>query len=703
MALEQFANNPLTTVLSGGTDAPAAGTSQTWTVSDGSGFPAASSTASPATQFHVADPAIVGEIIAVTNVAGNNWTVTRGAEGTVPAAHASGFEVTTPVTAGTLGSFVQTSQMTSAIAAETSARVSAEANFIQLGGDLGGTTAAPTIGKIQGTVIAVPSGNSAQYLDATGHWSTPAGSGLTNPMTTTGDTLYGGSSGAATRLPGNTTATKKFLTETGTGSAASAPAWNTLQVSDLPTATTGAAGIVQLSGDLGGTATSPEVLKIQGTAVAAPTGSAAAYLNATGNWSTPAGGGGGGVSGWKNFISDYSADNTGAVACDTALANAIAAAVAAQPAPFGLIVPPGKYTVATNHDLPFNMIMSGAGAVGGDVTGQFIGSVFNVSSTFSGTTVASMSASYVFGFKDSSKISGDTGVNGARVSGIFIDGAAFATSAVAGFYLYGPTMCTFSDINIATMSGWAVYTDFDSAQNEQFPFGQTWDNVSANSCGVISGGGFYLNGCEDSVFLRCYSIGNNNGPGFYINGCDNTKFVGCNAEWNNTYGFYVTGDWQWFLGGCTLTGCSTDANGQYGMYIDATHTVSTTTYGTGPAIIHITGCHFRRDGQNQASGGTSAGLALGATTLPIIATGLSTIPSIGDSGGTNVQPTYGFYCSQTASTYTQPIVITSSLFWGNTHGYSNNGSTSTAPSFTAGSWASIALAHGPSQNPTYTQ
>lgn len=49
--------------------------------------------------------------------------------------------------------------------------------------------------------------------------------GGTNPMTTLGDTIYGGSAGAETRLAGNTTATMYVLTQTGTGSASAAPVW----------------------------------------------------------------------------------------------------------------------------------------------------------------------------------------------------------------------------------------------------------------------------------------------------------------------------------------------------------------------------------------------------------------------------------------------------------------------------------------------
>jgi hypothetical protein len=47
-----------------------------------------------------------------------------------------------------------------------------------------------------------------------------------SPMTNLGDVIYGGVSGAGTRLAPNTTATKKYLSQTGTGSAGQAPVWD---------------------------------------------------------------------------------------------------------------------------------------------------------------------------------------------------------------------------------------------------------------------------------------------------------------------------------------------------------------------------------------------------------------------------------------------------------------------------------------------
>lgn len=48
-----------------------------------------------------------------------------------------------------------------------------------------------------------------------------------SPMTTLGDTIYGGSAGAGTRLAGNTTTTAAYLKQTGDGTNSAAPTWST--------------------------------------------------------------------------------------------------------------------------------------------------------------------------------------------------------------------------------------------------------------------------------------------------------------------------------------------------------------------------------------------------------------------------------------------------------------------------------------------
>lgn len=80
-------------------------------------------------------------------------------------------------------------------------------------------------------------------------------------MTALGDGLYGGVSGAAARLAGNTSATRKFWTSQGTGSAAQAPTLSALQAGDIPQladyAPTGLTGATTASRYVGATAGGP--------------------------------------------------------------------------------------------------------------------------------------------------------------------------------------------------------------------------------------------------------------------------------------------------------------------------------------------------------------------------------------------------------------------------------------------------------------
>lgn len=69
-----------------------------------------------------------------------------------------------------------------------------------------------------------------------------------SPVTTLGDLIYGSGSSANSRLAGNITSAKQFLTQTGTGSISAAPTWGAIAAADLPTIT--------LTGDMTGAASS---------------------------------------------------------------------------------------------------------------------------------------------------------------------------------------------------------------------------------------------------------------------------------------------------------------------------------------------------------------------------------------------------------------------------------------------------------------
>lgn len=77
-----------------------------------------------------------------------------------------------------------------------------------------------------GTVLSIGNGGHGQSTKA-------AGFNALSPLSGVGDTLYGGASGTGTRLAGNITATKKFLTQTGTGIVSQAPLWDTIVNADV--------------------------------------------------------------------------------------------------------------------------------------------------------------------------------------------------------------------------------------------------------------------------------------------------------------------------------------------------------------------------------------------------------------------------------------------------------------------------------------
>ncbi len=69
------------------------------------------------------------------------------------------------------------------------------------------------------------------YVDTKTYGPTIGGTGITSYAT--GDTLYASATNVLSKLAGNTTTTRKFLRQTGTGSASQAPAWDQPAFSDI--------------------------------------------------------------------------------------------------------------------------------------------------------------------------------------------------------------------------------------------------------------------------------------------------------------------------------------------------------------------------------------------------------------------------------------------------------------------------------------
>lgn len=71
-----------------------------------------------------------------------------------------------------------------------------------------------------------------------------------SPMTTLGDMIYGDTNGAGTRFAGNTTSTKKFLTQIGNGTQSAEPTWGQVQSSDVPAINLASSGNGGVAGNL---------------------------------------------------------------------------------------------------------------------------------------------------------------------------------------------------------------------------------------------------------------------------------------------------------------------------------------------------------------------------------------------------------------------------------------------------------------------
>lgn len=84
-----------------------------------------------------------------------------------------------------------------------------------------GSLAQDGTGKVYVSLI---NSNTNNVLSSAANWQLIAGP----IMTALGDLTYGGASAALTKLAGNTTTTKKYLSQTGTGSASAAPSWQPL-------------------------------------------------------------------------------------------------------------------------------------------------------------------------------------------------------------------------------------------------------------------------------------------------------------------------------------------------------------------------------------------------------------------------------------------------------------------------------------------
>jgi hypothetical protein len=96
-----------------------------------------------------------------------------------------------------------------------------------------GTITANLTGNVTGTAANV-TGTVAIANGGTGATTASAAFDALSPLTTVGDILMAGTGGTDSRLAGNSSTSKQFLTSTGTGAAATTPSWGALVAGDLP-------------------------------------------------------------------------------------------------------------------------------------------------------------------------------------------------------------------------------------------------------------------------------------------------------------------------------------------------------------------------------------------------------------------------------------------------------------------------------------
>ena len=200
MATEVFANTPSGIVTSGGTDAPASGTVETWTLASYSSFPAA---ATGTTQFHITDIGAPAELILVTNTSGATWTVTRGAESTTPVAHTLPFTVVQVTSAGWLGGLAQlaspaftgapSAPTAPALTDSTQIATTAYADSAVAAEKTRAEAAEATLVPLSDLPLSIGNGGTGQTAAAAAY-------NALSPMTTKGDIEYDSSGGTAARL-----------------------------------------------------------------------------------------------------------------------------------------------------------------------------------------------------------------------------------------------------------------------------------------------------------------------------------------------------------------------------------------------------------------------------------------------------------------------------------------------------------------------
>lgn len=208
-----------------------------------------------------------------------------------------------------------------------------------------------------------------------------------------------------------------------------------------------------------------------------------------------------------------------------------------------------------------------------------------------------------------------------------------------------------------------------------YPRGWSGAQLVADSCG---NNGFAFNLLDDSIFIDALAVAAYNN-GFYIAGAGEFQLIASRSVFNkHGHGVLVTGGCY----GNVVLQISTDRNQFDGIHIDA----------TGNATISLVSPALRRDGaNNNAGGGSFAGLCVSGSTCLVVVTGITTQPGVDDAGAGALSPQYGARVLNSRS-----VVIVGGVLWGATGTYSNGGGN------TDFRVSNVVQGTGSTTSPTYT-
>jgi hypothetical protein len=388
---------------------------------------------------------------------------------------------------------------------------------LQLGGDLGGTNTAPTISKLQGTTLNSSNPNDGQVL------------------------IY--SNSATAWIPGTATSTT---------------------VNDASNASK---GIIQLTGDLGGTASSPSVVAINGVSVSG-TPTVGYVPTATG----------GATATWQAqnaqaqdltvSVKDYGAGGQGVTDDTTAIQNAINAVSTAGGGT--VFFPPGSYVITASLMLKNGVKLVGNMGAGGRADG---GTVISASTAVTGYAIDMPGTTVMYAAVIGLCVTCTAGTTGGGIRFIEcqwcnITGCVIGSFGKEAVIADGAVACAFVDLNLqglrqvpTQLSGVFTLTD---ATTDCYV-----DRIQSNAgYSALSSANLYA--CGVLIAGATATVGTINGEfsdiGVYVSGSIN-RFTMTRGDFNWGYGWYITGIGNNFTNCYALTNSQAQDNTYDGFVV----------------------------------------------------------------------------------------------------------------------------------------